>query len=139
EIVDAKRADATEAYRIGEDARRLLGPFETSYDVLSPEQREELTQQHRMHPQICQVVSNTFYDRKLKDDPETAGCLSFLYGPDHPFLADRAVLWLDIPHLRWPSNQDCTDEREVGGSSFSNRAEISVARHLLQHLETNRP
>ena len=55
-----------ERLRLEADGLSLLGPFETLYSTLDASQREMLTQQHRMHPQIRQVVSNAFYGGKLR-------------------------------------------------------------------------
>ena len=80
------------------DGLSLLGPFDTLYGTLDASQREMLTQQHRMHPHIRQVVSNAFYGGKLCDDPDTAGKMPFLYAERTPILGGKAVLWLDVPH-----------------------------------------
>jgi AAA domain len=134
EAVKRGELDEVERDRLSSDCQRLLGSFETLFLGLNSEQREKLTQQHRMHPQICRLVSKTFYDGDLTDDRETAGRLSFLFDDKHPFLANRAVLWLDIPHLHWPNNHSCTEKKEHGGFSFANPAEILVLRSFLHHL-----
>ena len=104
-----------ERLRLEADGLSLLGPFETLYSTLDASQREMLTQQHRMHPQIRQVVSNAFYGGELRDDPDTAGKMPFLYSEGTPILAGKAVLWLDVPHLSWPNRHSTEDQREKGG------------------------
>jgi superfamily I DNA and/or RNA helicase len=113
------------------------------FNGLPPDQREKLTQQHRMHPQICEVVSNVFYGGEIKDDPETAGKLACLYDREPAFLANKAVLWLDLPHLEWLGGRSTQEEREPGGYSYRNRHEADTLHCflnvMLRHSPTNLP
>ncbi len=141
--VQERTINEVERDRLDAECGRLLGPFEMLFNGIPPDQREKLTQQHRMHPQICEVVSNVFYKGEIKDDPETAGKLTCLYDHEPTFLANKAVLWLDLPHLKWPDGRSTQEEREPGGYSYRNKHEADVLQLFLdalrQHTPTNLP
>lgn len=125
-----------ERRRLETDCQRLLGPFESFYSELhNSSQRYSLTVQHRMHPEIRQIVSNVFYDGTLVDDPTTSGALPYLFGGADGVLAERAVVWVDMPHLHWPHTRSATaDQKERHGFSFRNPSEVRVIQELIHHI-----
>jgi len=138
EQLQAGQLSPLEKDRLEVDCHRLLGPFETLFESLPFQQKEKLTQQHRMHPQIRQVVSHVFYQRELTDDAETAGKIPFLYNDDS-LLSQRAVIWLDVPHRHWPNGHTTVEQREPEGFSYSNASELDLVRRFLTYLDTHRP
>ncbi len=63
-----------------------------------------LTEQHRMHPDIGNLVSYAFYKEQIKnatEDPLTKQPIERVL---HPFVSpsmvqQRAILWIDVPQL----------------------------------------
>ncbi|MCF0093942.1 AAA domain-containing protein [Micromonospora sp. MH99] len=83
---------------------RWLRLFERLHKLTAHHEPEQglLTGQHRMHPTIGELVSEVYYEGKLKHftrDPQTlvpkAKILHNLLTPNK--LKDRAVVWLDLP------------------------------------------
>ena len=134
-----KREDIDEEQhpRLVDDCEQLLGPFESFFHGTPSDARMMLTQQHRMHPDICEVVSEAFYGGDLDDAPGIED--TYLFADKHPQFGGRAVVWIDVPHLHWPGGLSTEDEIELGGYSLRNPAELKVTRRVLSCLTTDWP
>ncbi|NLS96377.1 MAG: AAA family ATPase [Planctomycetaceae bacterium] len=129
--------DVHDQTRITSNCEHLLGPFETFFDEIPTSAKEMLSEQHRMHPDICRVVSHAFYDDKLVDAPSVDR--SYLFGDDHAEFGGRAVVWIDVPHLHWPNGRSTEDEIERDGFSFQNEVELEVTEQVLLRLTRTWP
>jgi tRNA A-37 threonylcarbamoyl transferase component Bud32 len=89
--------------------------------LLPDEYQSSLIVQHRMAPEIGSLVSECFYDGRLKNGRD---------GGTNPYelLLPRRVTWITTSGL--------DDAAEMhSGTSFSNEAEIRVIRTLLKRLD----
>lgn len=70
--------------------------------------------QHRMHPAIARVVSNSFYKKELKTDPEREAEFLAATAPVQSFdkarLPDCPLVWVDMP---WVQNTKHLKEGDV--------------------------
>lgn len=111
ELVEVARDDAR-LTRVCQRAREMVRLFETI--VLHDEERQdrypgapkivvELTEQHRMHPVICEVVSRAFYGENLKTSNEAEKRFAdsrppFKYvGKELPL---SPLVWVDLPYVQ---------------------------------------
>lgn len=99
-----------------------------------------LLEQHRMHPDIGDLISHAYYDERLVNRTEVAGAPlpRVLHGLDHPDgIAGAAVVWLDVP---WSRHDPRT--REIGPAQgrprYSNEAEAAALRSFLDTLGPDR-
>ena len=95
-----------------------------------------LVEQHRMHPDVADLISHAYYDDRLVNRTEVDGVpLSrVLHGLDSPPpVAGAAVVWLDVP---W-SRED-PRARELGPAQgrprYSNEAEAEALKTFLESL-----
>ncbi|USX18851.1 AAA domain-containing protein [Oxalobacteraceae bacterium OTU3REALA1] len=93
-----------------------------------------LTYQHRMHPAIATLVSNSFYDGDLKTD---AGCASEFESARRPFdvvdqerLPDSPVIFIDMPYRQTTPNSP-TAERKP---NYHNPDELEAVINVLAQL-----
>lgn len=132
EAVEREDIDPEQQARLSDDCEHLLGPFESFFDGTPQDAKKMLTQQHRMHPDICRVVSSSFYDGDLVNASDVDR--KYLFPDDHPRFGGRAVVWIDVPHLHWSGGLSTEDETEAGGYSIQNSAELNVTRAVLSSL-----
>jgi hypothetical protein len=87
-----------------------------------------LDEQNRMHPAIAELVSNVFYDGRVRTGPAA---------PTDAIttrLIPSAVTWLDTSTLAGN-----VERRGVGQTSLSNEAEARVVTALVEHLDDVAP
>ena len=96
-----------------------------------------ITGQHRMHPTIGELISETYYKGELRNatvDPATGRIHPKVV---HPYIAPdgiagRAVVWLDVP---WTSNGG---EHEIGPAQglprYTNPAEVEALKRFFAAL-----
>jgi hypothetical protein len=135
EAIERDGGDQEQQARLSNDCEHLLGPFESFFDGTPPNAKMMLKQQHRMHPDICRIVSDAFYESKLVDSPDV-DCTYLFPNAQSPF-GGRAVVWIDVPHLHWSNGRSTEDVTESGGYSICNSAEIDVTRCILSSLTSN--
>lgn len=88
-----------------------------------------LVEQSRMHPAICELVSNTFYDGELMPSARvTARAHTVKSTPPIP---SSPIVILDFPPLSKLSRPSF-EERQNG--SIRNRAEVNAVVQTLKHL-----
>jgi AAA domain len=95
-----------------------------------------LWEQHRMHPQIGDLISNAYYDKRLVNrTQDDAGRV--LDRVRHPFTAPSgidgvAIAWVDVP---WCRTEPRTQEKGPPGSPrYTNDAEVVALRNFLGEL-----
>lgn len=91
--------------------------------------------QHRMHPEISKVISNTVYDGNLNDDPEK----SAFYRAVSPFYFENsklqdlnknnALIWIDLPDKNSAINIGKFEDKGV------NLKEIDIIRELISKVK----
>lgn len=139
ELVDLSR-DEARLTRACARAREMVCLFETI--VRRDEERGnrfpdapriavELTEQHRMHPTISEVVSHAFYDRKLKTNDKAelrfaSGKRPFLYNGE--ILPASPIVWIDLPYVQ---TEEGAHEQ---APAHHNPAERAVVLALLKHV-----
>jgi serine/threonine protein kinase len=96
--------------------------FERLFQQLPPECTTSLRTQHRMVPEIGNLVSKCFYDGDLESAPRKRD--ETLRG-----ILSTPVVWLTTSHLS--SHRETQSEL-----SFSNQAEVRVLRRLLDSINT---
>jgi hypothetical protein len=107
-----------------------------------------LTVQFRMHPDICKIISDAFYDGKLTTAPELLDangdarledrhCLRLRDMPKERDLPDRAIAWIDLPWCRTNGNYKETGE-EQKKLNFRNYPEIDAVQRFIGALEPSR-
>jgi len=116
-------------------SKRLLEPFKNVYRELEhTRQSRSLWEQHRMHPDICDLVSNVFYGGKLRTADNRPELAQHLFDHEGTFLRRRAVVWLNVPHLVWPNRKSSVDTQPPGEFSYYNASEARVVEYLLRHI-----
>lgn len=123
--------------QFGEYCKEWLKLFEQLHKLCSYHEHEGglLTGQHRMHPDIGELVSQTYYDGRLQHytrDRETQQPLEkFLHGCVAPAeIRGKAVVWLDLP--------TAAQAPEVGEKTtpkYSNLAEAHALERFLRSLQ----
>ncbi|MGF6875871.1 hypothetical protein OKW35_005343 [Paraburkholderia sp. MM5477-R1] len=94
-----------------------------------------LTNQHRMHPDIAEVVSHAFYDDKLLTDEATANRFrlhpnTIGWGALHA-LPETPIIWIDTPWV-----QDTRHMRKGEAlPRFKNDLELRVSKKILELSE----
>jgi AAA domain len=111
ELLEAAE-DPDRLARVCERARSAVRLFETlvkrdddraANHPKAPRVAVELTQQRRMHPVICHVVSRAFYGDRLKSSDVAE---AFFADNPRPFTHDLAVMprapvvWVDLPYVQ---------------------------------------
>lgn len=111
ELVEATR-DEERLARICAKAKGLLKLFESI--VRKDEDRAvrypnanrlsvELTEQRRMHPVICDVVSNVFYNRRLKTSKAVIDGFAndpFPVAHRSGHIPEAPIIWVDLPYVQ---------------------------------------
>lgn len=142
-LLDISEDDEADFEGMCTDAKRVLYLFETA--LTGELKRQELAPggkkiastlkvQHRMHPSICKLVSETFYDGLLTTSEErrrrASEQSSWIVPRDSAVLPDKPVTFIDMPYER----------SEVGGTRserlprFTNEDEVSEVVRLLAQL-----
>jgi hypothetical protein len=132
--------DADRLARVCERARGSVRLFETLVGADADRAKRfpkserfavELRLQRRMHPVICDVVSEAFYDGRLKTTDEAQ--THFAAGP-RPFVHTAAempgapVVWVDLPYVQERSG--AAEERP----NYHNRAEREAVLAVLRQV-----
>jgi len=94
--------------------------FEHLFDLVPAEHRDMLDTQFRMHPSIGNVVSQLFYDGKVKNGPGTSDRPL----PAGEFDRENRVMWVDVVGRDY----------KVGKTSRANDEERATITHLLGRL-----
>ncbi len=95
--------------------------FEHLFELVPAEHRDMLDMQFRMHPTIGDVVSQLFYDGKVKNGPRT----SERPLPEGMFNRAHRVMWMDVEGRDY----------KVGKTSRANDQERAVIAQLLDRLD----
>jgi serine/threonine protein kinase len=128
---------ATERQKFTDDAKRWLFFFRELFATAKGRILSEtplvgmLTEQHRMHPRIGDMISHAFYDGKITNGTEDQSTRLPLGRVLHPFckpaaILDRSIVWVDVA-LR---SQYTAQREEVEGMHLNNR-EIEAIRRVL--------
>jgi hypothetical protein len=108
-----------ERQRLGKAGRRIAAP---------------LRAQHRMHPAIARIVSNTFYDGLLITDPAREAKFLATKSPissgDLTKLPDSPVVWIDMPWVQNTMNKKVGEEQP----RYVNEQELIAVESVLQLL-----
>lgn len=93
-----------------------------------------LITQYRMHPDISDLISETFYkDKKIINGTKDENVLHGLSTPDA--ITNKAVIWVDIP---WCAKGDVKGEDDGGGSAkYTNKEEAEVIVNFIKALASN--
>ncbi|WP_167346923.1 AAA domain-containing protein [Pseudomonas paralactis] len=100
-----------------------------------------LTVQHRMHPDIAEVISNVFYDDDLKTDEDKKKAFT---SSDKvlPFSFDASTLLRDSASITWIDMPDVqtTKQMKTGESlpRWNNLNERKVITSLLKNIKANK-
>lgn len=92
-----------------------------------------LSQQHRMHPVIAELVSKAYYRGGIKSATIVEGEL--LDRVVHPFVSPspiegRAIVWIDVPWVKHGGKGERTDGR------YTAPEEVNAIKRFLSALET---
>jgi serine/threonine protein kinase len=124
-----------------EYCHRWLKTFEKLHKLCAYHEPDQglLTGQHRMHPDIGELISEAYYDGKLQhftQDQETGRARpQILHGLSAPSeLRDKAIIWLDIP----PATRD-PRFHEQSSPKYRNEAEIEALDRFLRSLRNDAP
>jgi superfamily I DNA and/or RNA helicase len=97
----------------------------------SPRLAVELAHQRRMHPVICEVVSEAFYERRLQSSPEAE---AYFGRSARPFthtsglMPYAPVAWVDLPYVQ--DRAGAEEERP----NFHNMAEREAVMAILRQV-----
>lgn len=97
--------------------------FEHLFELVPADHRDMLDTQFRMHPSIGDVVSQLFYDGRVKNGPGTNDRPL----PPGVFSREHRVMWVDV----------VGHDYKVGNTSRANDEERQVIAHLLNHLDAD--
>jgi serine/threonine protein kinase len=116
-----------------------LKVFQQVHKLCSYHQHEDglLSGQHRMHPDIGELISEAYYGGRLEHytrDPQTLApvpkILHCLSAP--PQIVGRAVVWLDIPSA---AADPCCQEEST--PKYRNSAEVRALDNFLRSLRND--
>ncbi len=100
-----------------------------------------LLEQHRMHPDIGELISRAYYDDKLvnrtaRDGMPLARVLHHFAEP--PQILGKAIVWLDVP---WCRDDPTTAETgpAQGRARYTNEAEAEALERFLASLRRETP
>lgn len=146
EVEGDDEMDVESLPRLCAEALRVLTFFENTIEAEFQRQArrnsgrpiaKELTEQHRMHPDIADLVSRCFYDRKLKSHPE---CVTRFATEQRPFasadtsrLPTTPIVVFDMPYVQ-------ATVRSQHGDSYprwNNSEEIRAVGQVVSHLAPN--
>ena len=93
-----------------------------------------LTQQHRMHPTIANLVSDAFYDGKIQSMTEEDGVP--IEKVTHPFVAPDAIrgvgiVWVDVPSV---AEGGVAEQRHNG--PYTSQTEVDAIVNFVNSLQT---
>jgi uncharacterized protein len=91
--------------------------------TIAPDRGVFLGTTFRMHPDVCQFISNAIYDSRLVSDPSTFNQALVLDACAHPALKPTGIRYLPVEH---------------DGCSQRSEEEAVVVRELVQNLLTQR-
>ncbi|MGW0575883.1 AAA domain-containing protein [Streptomyces sp. NPDC002920] len=138
ELLNGWRAQTDEQRtQFGEYCKNWLKLFEKLHKLCSYHEHDEglLTGQHRMHPDIGELVSKTYYDGRLHHYTYAEGTqdphekiLHGLVAP--PEIRGKAVVWLDIPAAEGKPGM-----YEDAVPKYSNPAEAYALDRFLRSLK----
>lgn len=101
-----------------------------------------LHQQHRMHPDIAELISKAYYRGRIKSetiDKKTgkplARVLHAFTVPDA--VKDRAIVWIDIPSARSGAEGELGPEK--GRGAYTSPAEVEAILRFLSNLRIEGP
>jgi uncharacterized protein len=77
---------------------------------------------YRMHPALCQLVSDAIYDSRLTSDASTASRHLVLQASSHPAFRDAGIAFANVEH------EGCTQSSIEEGAAIR-----SIVRNLLKH------
>ena len=103
-----------------DDEQAKYSLFEHLFELVPSDHRDMLDTQFRMHPSIGDVVSQLFYDGKLKNGPGTSDRPI----PDGLFNREHRVMWVDV----------VGHDYKVGKTSRANDEERQIITSLLDRL-----
>jgi hypothetical protein len=95
--------------------------FEHLFELVPADHRDMLDTQFRMHPTIGEVVSQLFYDGKVKNGSGTSNRPL----PAGIFDREHRVMWVDV----------VGQDYKVGKTSRANDEERKTIAHILQRLD----
>src|SRR3546814_11938601 len=86
-----------------------------------------LTVQHRMHPDIAELISHVFYKKELTTDEgkirhylQTPNPRPFFFASPKPLTNSAAITWIDMPDVQMTKNmKERSEERRVGKECVS--------------------
>ena len=101
-----------------------------------------LHHQHRMHPDIAELISNAYYRGRIKSetiDEKTGKPLGRVL---HPFTApiavrDRAIIWIDIPSAKSGAEGELGPDQ--GRGAYTSPVEVEAILKFLSSLRTEEP
>lgn len=88
-----------------------------------------LTVQYRMHPVLCEWVSNTFYDGALVSAHYTHGA--------HARYGTGITAWFNLPMPTFFYVSRGREELFISGTSYLNKAEAQQCLAIIRHLKMN--
>ena len=89
------------------------------HSTVPPERGVLLNVSWRMHPDVCEFISDSVYEGRLTSAPDTARQSLVLEGPVHPALRSTGVVTVDLDH------EGCTQSSE---------AEAALIAELVRQL-----
>lgn len=95
---------------------------------------KSLSIQHRMHPEICNIVSETVYDGKLKTNQKhiehCKTTIPFYFEKSDlvDLNSDRAVVWVDIPEKQSQEKLPAFED------DYTNEVELRIIKEVLKNL-----
>ncbi|MCL0166298.1 C-terminal helicase domain-containing protein, partial [Klebsiella pneumoniae] len=96
--------------------------------------------QHRMHPDIANLISSVFYDKKLKTEPskekfyrDANTITPFTFKPNSPLLNSPAIIWIDTPDVQQTKNNYAAESLPI----WTNNLEKNTLLSVLEHLRVN--
>jgi hypothetical protein len=93
----------------------------------------KLDEQHRMHPAIAKIVSDSFYDGTIKTNDNAEKKYRSGTPPFHwsnGWLPERPIIFIDMPYSRETAGYRGGDR----APPWTNRDEVTAALHVLRHL-----
>lgn len=90
--------------------------------------------QHRMHPEICEIVSNTVYEGQLNTHHDhiehCKETIPFYFEKSNliDLNSDRAVVWVDIPDKQWGEKLPAFEK------DYANKTELCIIKEILNNL-----
>lgn len=115
---ELSKPEVRDKYQLTEGSRTTL--FSRLADMMSADSVLLLSEQHRMHPAIGNLISHCFYDNKLTSSPRPP-----LEGLQH--VVEAPVTWRSTSKLSDPG------ERRVG-RSFQNTSEARIIKNLCERF-----